>query len=119
MTKPKSLLLAAGLFSVSCTTQPVREQSPEAVAERLELDFIESNVTTRQQVLDELGEPFYEFDDGRIYAYYLTRSQGTTRAPSTVACARPVSCYSRQLILVFDESEVLTRYTYLRSAAER
>lgn len=131
------LVLVSGLVLLGCTTQPVREQPAESVREVLELDFIESGSTTRAQIIDELGEPFLRFDEERIYAYYLTRERRTSGSAqatwSTEAtglggalgrevCMRlqPHMCASEhQLILVFDGHGVLTRYSYLRGAAER
>lgn len=110
-----------GLVLVGCTTQPVREQPPESVEERLELGFIKTGSTTRSQVLDELGEPFFKFDDERIYTYYLTRSLGSTSVVRNTGCCGPGNLYrsGHQLILVFDSQGILQRYSYLRRAARR
>ena len=72
MIKIRIICIAlSGLVLLSCTTQPVREQPEESLQENLGLDFIEIGSTTRSKILEELGEPFLQFDEERIYAYYL------------------------------------------------
>ena len=138
MTRLRIIFISLSSFVLlGCTTQPVREQPEESLQENLGLDFIEIGSTTRSKIFEELGEPFLQFDEGQIYAYYLiedriqnfggpvTWSTDVTALGGSIGrieCMQlqPYICATQhQLILVFDSRGILTRYSYLRGAAER
>ena len=107
--------LAASLLIVACTTRPVRQEP--TVEQRFELDFITLGVTTRSEIVERLGEPFFGFDDGRLYTYYLARRQGEAVATNRSECGRANRygyCRTRhELILAFDEKGIVSRRTFL------
>ena len=138
MTRLRIVFISLSSFVLlGCTTQPIREQPEESLQENSGLDFIEIGSTTRVKILEELGEPFLQFDEERIYAYYLIEDRiqnfggpvtWSTDVTSPGGYIERIECMQfqphicatqHQLMLVFDSRGILTRYSYLRGAAER
>jgi hypothetical protein len=67
------LLAVVSLLALAsaCST-PVTRTDPTLLEN--ELGFLDPGLTTRQEILSRLGDPFREYEDGRIVTYQLRKT---------------------------------------------
>ena len=68
------VLLTLGV--AGCLFVPIPDKGPDPIPDPA-LQFLEADGTTRNDVLDQLGEPNWRFDDYRVFAYDGIRVHGT------------------------------------------
>lgn len=91
-----------------------------------DLSFLEGDAVKRQEILEHLGQPSSQYEDGRIVIYWLRKSdQGTFVATTKDKSAVEVRGWSQyklrdpnlpetgyyNLVLIFSSHDVLERYS--------
>lgn len=103
-------LLAALLAAVpqaACTSVPVAPVEPAQVA--LHFGFLRTGATTREEVLERLGQPSAEFDRDRMLTYRFYKNRLGKLVPPAQASDSPgASEYT--LVLSFDDRGLLSRH---------
>ena len=104
MTLRIAIALVLMLFSAvvpGCATQIESvNRLEESVA------FIEDGITSRQDIVKTLGAPSASYDDGLLNVYFFISSKNGVE----VAENRPTDSRSPQLVLEFDETDVVLRH---------
>ena len=104
----RSLIIAALVVS-SCSTV-IAPVDPQVVAEHLA--FLREGETTRQEVIQHLGNPLNEYEQDATVSYLLVEnSDGQFEAVRGLVIAKP-PIYN--LVLSFGPDGVLTRLSLLR-----
>ena len=97
-------LFIAAVVTSSCSTI-IEPADPRVIAERL--PFLHQGQTTRQEVIDHLGDPVNEYEHGAIVTYILMEGRdGRFEVDRGLKRAEP-PIYN--LVLSFGPDEVLTR----------
>jgi hypothetical protein len=100
------LLLLIIVTSFGCASIIVAE--PPSVVEGL-LPFLQDGVTSKEAVQSSLGRASWSFEKGRILAYRMARA-----VDGRVAAIGWDEIASDELILTFDDRDVLRRHSLLR-----
>ena len=72
LVAPASFLL---LVAAGCLLVPIPDKGPDPLPDA-SLQFLEADGTTRDDVLDQLGEPAWRFDEYRVFVYERYRYLG-------------------------------------------
>ena len=72
LVAPASFLL---LVAAGCLIVPIPDKGPDPLPDAA-LQFLEADGTTRDDVLDQLGEPAWRFDEYRVFVYERYRYLG-------------------------------------------
>lgn len=78
-----------------------------------DLSFIADDTVTRKEILEHLGQPSSQYEDGRIVIYWLWKSdQGTFVAVKRYLVGHPNSPESGyyNLVLIFTSHDVLEKH---------
>lgn len=78
--------------------------------------FIRNDITSKQEILNRLGDPSNSYEGGRIISYLVFDGEG--RKPKGIYCEKRISDNTAvavyNLILVFRENNVLKRHSLIR-----
>ena len=102
------LFLVSILLLAGCATVVVPLE-PQLVSERL--PFIRDGKTSKQEVLNRLGEPDSRYEGEQILTYVMCEDislGGGVRLSHTVPCS---SAHTNNLILVFGPDDLIARHS--------
>ena len=103
------LIAASALVASSCSTV-IGPADPRVIAERL--PFLHEGQTTRQEVIDHLGDPLSQYEKSRTVTYILVENNdGHFEVVRGLVVAIP-PIYN--LIVSFGPDDTLTRFSLLR-----
>ncbi len=106
-------VLIATFTSVSCS-QKIVTIDKRLVSEQFK--FIHEGSTFQKEILNRLGEPVSQYEDGRILTYLLHENLNNrlNLVNSSIEPGRRVHNVYYNLVLVFDTDYVLERYSLVR-----
>ena len=84
------------------------------------LDFIKNGITTRETILNKLGRPSAQFEDGRIITYFL-KADKNDQWRRVIPKTSPKTGYklwteeTASLVLVFGDDNVLVKHSLVVS----
>ncbi len=106
-------VLIATFTSVSCS-QKIVTIDKRLVSEQFK--FIHEGSTFQKEILNRLGEPVSQYEDGRILTYLLHENLNNrlNLVNSSIEPGRRAHNVYYNLVLVFDTDYVLERYSLVR-----
>jgi len=101
-------LIIVALAASSCSSV-IGPADPRVIAERL--PFLHEGQTSRQEVIDHLGDPLNQYEQGGTVSYLLVEhSDGQLEVVRGLVVAKP-PIYN--LVLSFGSDDTLTRFSLL------
>ena len=78
--------------------------------------FIRNDITSKQEILNRLGDPNNSYEGGRIISYLVFEGKG--RKPKGINCEKNIWDKTKvavfNLVLVFGQNNVLKRHSLVR-----
>lgn len=73
------------------------------------LSFVEPQRTSRQEIIERLGEPTVTYEAGKLVVYVFVAG----RDEPSIAVQQPGDFLGPHLVLEFDDADILSRYKVL------
>lgn len=104
-----ALAIFSALLANSCVLSEVRPAGQERTQE---IKFIRDGITTKREILNRLGTPREEFEEGQMFIYMMCRNPANKLSLSS-DCLGGFGCDVYNLVLHFDIHAILKRHSLI------
>jgi hypothetical protein len=104
------LTVTVAVWAASCSSYTM----PEATTTRRWLPFIIEHKTTKEEVLNRLGTPVNEYENGMIVSYILRENLNSELQLGDTGFRRDWNSEIYNLVLVFGPTRTLEKYSLVR-----